>query len=403
MRGYLDSNKLSNVKGRIKYITNDKKQENIVDYYNTTDNEFWELLAKESRTQFKNSKTTGQCCEARELIIGIPQNSKITAKEICEIFKNKYGVECNCAIHQNIKDKIVNRHCHLIFSERKKLVQPEVVEEKRASRNYYYDDKGKKCAKDKAVKIVKKGDIIQKGQIRYFSNKNEIFKQQQFIYDCKELFLKNTFHLEWSYESEKRDKELSEKHIGKNNPKEEYIKSSNELKAILKNVCNASDFLLENEKGSALKNFKRIYEVDSIVAPKLKENEDKVYCFVEEMQSIYKRKVKNEIEEHNDINEDIDYLQWEDNNYVVRDIQRRIIDEYEEKTKTRNKPKIIEFLKEKITNMFERIQKLINMQNLFYIEPKNRIEIEKDKRTGKIYTNDDSHIRKEKDDYEMEL
>ena len=32
MSGYLSSRKLTNVKGRIKYITNEKKQENIVDF-----------------------------------------------------------------------------------------------------------------------------------------------------------------------------------------------------------------------------------------------------------------------------------------------------------------------------------------------------------------------------------
>ena len=405
MRGYLNSNKLSNVKGRIKYITDENKQENIVDYYNTADNEFWNLLAKESKEQFRNSKAKGKCCEARELIIGIPQNSKITAKQLCEIFKNKYGVECNCAIHQNIKNGIVKKHCHLIFSERKKLEQSKIVEEKRAVRTYYYDDKGKKCSKDKAVKVVKKGDIIQKGQVRYFSDKDEIFKQQQFIYNCKEIFLNSTFHLEWSYESEKRDKELSEKHIGKNNPKEDYIKSNNELKSMLKNVCNASDFLLENEQGSTLKDFKKVYEIDNFAVPKLQENEGKVYCFIEEMQDIYKEKVYNEIEQHNNINEDMNFLQADDNNYVMKNIQKMIITNYEEQTKTRHKPKIIEFLKEKITSMFERIERLINMQNLFYIEPKNRIEIIKDKTNGKIYTNDESHIRKEKlkDDYELEL
>ena len=66
MAGYLDSRKLTNVKGRIKYITNKDKQENIVDYYNTTDNEFWSRLAKESRQRHKESKAKGKCCEARE-------------------------------------------------------------------------------------------------------------------------------------------------------------------------------------------------------------------------------------------------------------------------------------------------------------------------------------------------
>ena len=403
MRGYIDSNKLSNVKGRIKYITDKNKQENVVDYYNTTDNEFWNLLAKESRIQFKNSKTKGKCCEARELIIGIPQNSKITAKQLCEIFKSKYEVECNCAIHQNIKEGVVNRHCHLIFSERKKLDKPEVIEEKRASRTYYYDSKGNKCKKADAVKVVKKGDIIQKQQVRYFTDKNEKFKEQQFIYECKKLFLKDTFKLEWSYESEKRDKELSEKHIGKNNPNAEYIKYNNELKAMVKNVCNASDFVLEQEKGSNLKELKEDYNIKSFTAIKYEENINKVLDFVRERQSICKDRVRNEIDTHNMVNDDVHFLQSEE--YILQPMQEKIITEYEEKTKTRNKPKVIEFLKEKLVNMFERIQKLIDIQDLLYIESKNRIEIKKDSRNGKIYTKDSSHIRKEKskDDYELEL
>ena len=53
MSGYLSSRKLTNVKGRIKYITNEKKQENIVDYYNTTDSNFWRMLAKENQQRHK--------------------------------------------------------------------------------------------------------------------------------------------------------------------------------------------------------------------------------------------------------------------------------------------------------------------------------------------------------------
>lgn len=403
MRGYIDSNKLSNVKGRIKYITDKNKQENVIDYYNTTDNEFWNLLAKESRIQFKNSKTKGKCCEARELIIGIPQNFKITVKQLCEIFKSKYEVECNCAIHQNIKEGVVNRHCHLIFSERKKLNKPEVIEEKRASRTYYYDSKGNKCKKADAVKVVKKGDIIQKQQVRYFTDKKEKFKEQQFIYECKKLFLKDTFKLEWSYESEKRDKELSEKHIGKNNPNAEYIKYNNKLKAMVKNVCNASDFVLEQEKGSNLKELKEDYNIKSFAAINYEENINKVLDFVRERQSIYKDRVRNEIDTHNMVNDDVYFLQSKE--YILQPMQEKIITDYEEKTKTRNKSKVIEFLKEKLFNMFERIQKLIDIQDLLYIEPKNRIEIKKDSRNGKIYAKDSSHIRKEKakDDYELEL
>ena len=42
MSGYLSSRKLTNVKGRINYITNEKKQENIIDYHK----EYLDELAK---------------------------------------------------------------------------------------------------------------------------------------------------------------------------------------------------------------------------------------------------------------------------------------------------------------------------------------------------------------------
>lgn len=401
MAGYLDSRKLTNVKGRIKYITNKDKQENIVDYFNTADNEFWNMLAKENQERHRQVKAGGKCCEARELIIGVPQNATITAKQICDSFKNKYGVECSCAIHQNNKKGIVNRHCHLIFSERIKLDVPEIVEEKRAARTYYYDEKGKKCKKAEAIKTVKKGTIIQKGSTRYFSDKNEHFKTQKFVYECKELFLKNLLQIDWSLRAEKQNKELSEKHIGKNNPNAEYIKQNNKLKSILKNVCNASDFVLDKEKGSSLKRLKNDYEIKSFSAKNYTENENKVYDFIEEMQEEYKEKVSDEVKFHNEINEDIYFLESDER--IFRHIQENTITRYETETKTRNKPKVVEFLKDKLFFIAERIMKLIKIQDLLYIEPKNQIEVQYDKRDN-LQIIDDSYTREQKEiDYDLEL
>lgn len=403
MSGYLSSRKLGNVKGRIRYVTDEKKQENIVDYYNTTDSEFWSMLAKESRERHKETKAGGKCCEARELIIGIPPISNISAKDICDAFKNKYGVECTCAIHYNKKNKVENKHCHLIFSEREKLSVPEVREEKRATRTYYYDNTGHKCKKSEAVKVVKKGTILQKGTIRYFSDKNDFFKSQKFVYDCKQFFLKETLGIDWSFEVDQKNKELAEKHIGKNNPKEEYIKKNNRLKAIVKDVCKAGDFIFENEKGQTLKEFKENYEIKSFVTSKYEENENKIYDFVEEMQSIYKDRVRSEVKIHNEINEDVNLLK--ENDYIFHPVQESIISRYEEETKTREKPKVIEILKEKLSKMVKRIEKLVHLQDFLYIERKNQIQIEQNKRTNKLTIKDnDYHIRqqKQKDDYELE-
>lgn len=397
MAGYLDSRKLTNVKGRIKYITNKEKQENIVDYFNTADNEFWKMLARENQERHRQVKAGGKCCEARELIIGIPQKVIITAEQICNNFKNKYGVECSCAIHQNNKEGIINKHCHLIFSERVKLDVPEIVEEKRAARTYYYDEKGNKCKKAEAVKTVKKGTILQKGSTRYFSDKNEHFKTQKFVYECKELFLKNLLQIDWSLRAEKQNKELSEKHIGKNNPKAEYIKQNNKLKSMLKNVCNASDFIFEQEKGYALEDFKKGYGVKNFSIRNLEENEYKVYGFVEETQVRYRQKVKEEIKQHNYVNRDIRSLQDNDSSYVMKNFQEIIISDYEEESKTRNKPQVIEFLKDKISNMLERIKKLISLQKDLYIEPKNRIELVQDRRDNSLQIKDEYYAKMKKE------
>lgn len=407
MAGYLDSRKLTNVKGRIKYITNKDKQENIVDYFNTADNEFWKMLAKENQERHRQVKAGGKCCEARELIIGIPQNATITAEQICNNFKNKYGVECSCAIHQNNKEGIINKHCHLIFSERVKLDVPEIVAEKRAARAYYYDEKGNKCKKIEAVKTVKKGTILQKGSTRYFSDKNEHFKTQKFIYECKELFLKNLLQIDWSLRAEKQNKELSEKHIGKNNPKAEYIKQNNKLKSMLKNVCNASDFIFEQEKGYALEDFKKGYGVKNFSIRNFEENEYKVYRFVKETQVRYKQRVKDDVKQHNDINRDIRYLQDNCSNPIMKKVQNIIIEDYESESKTKEKPKVIEFLKNKISNMLDRIKKLVSLQDHLYIEPKNKMEIIQDRRDNSLEIKDESHFREQKqierDDFDLEM
>ena len=406
MSGYLSSRKLGNVKGRIKYMTDEKKQENIVDYYNTTNNDFWRMLAKESRERHKETKAGGKCCEARELIIGIPPISNISAKDICNTFKNRYGVECTCAIHYNKRDKIENKHCHLIFSEREKLSIPKVIEEKRALRTYYYDSKGHKCRKSEAVKVVKKGTVLQKGTTRYFSDKNEHFKSQKFIYECKEMILKELLKIDWSLRAEKQNKELSEKHIGKNNPRKEYIRQNNKLKQELKNICNASDFIINKEKGTSLKDFKKGYDINNFSAMNYEENRYKVNYFIKEVQSIYKDRVRNEVKEYNYINEDVNTLNIDiDYDSNLNSMKERIISYYEPETKTRSSPRIIEILKERLTKMLERIIKLVHIQDFIYIEDKNKIDIYQDRvdNSLRIESSDYEKEQKEIDDIQPEL
>ena len=121
------------------------------------------------------------------------------------------------------------------------------------------------------------------------------------------------------------------------------------------------------------------------------------------MQSIYKDRVRNEVKKHNEINEDVNLLK--ENDYIFHPVQESIISHYEEETKTREKPKVIEVLKEKLSKMVKRIEKLVHLQDFLYIERKNQIQIEQNKRTNKLYIKDDDYIRqqKQKDDRELEL
>lgn len=46
--------------------------------------------------------------------------------------------------------------------------------------------------------------------------------------------------------------------------------------------------------------------------------------------------------------------------------------------------------------MFERIKKLVSLQDDLYIEPKNKIEIYQDKRNNELHLEDPSYLRKQK-------
>lgn len=229
MAGYCSARKLTNVKGRIDYISNPKRQECIESYYNTADTNFWSLLAAECQQQHKQQvqkkivfengqetvKTTvSKCCEAREFIVGIPQDYKITAKEIAEWFKAKYGVECSVALHW--KEKTQNFHAHIIYAERTLLKEPAIIEHKRT---YYYDADGKKCKKADAVKVVPKGI-----ETRYFSDKNKDFKTTKFALNFKTTILAN-----FGLNDFDKTRHYPTRHIGKGNDKERYIRAYNEL------------------------------------------------------------------------------------------------------------------------------------------------------------------------------
>lgn len=235
--------KLTNVRGRINYISSHARQENLYAVYETTDRKFWSSLAKCNQEEFKKSGTSGKCIEARELIIALPE-SLVTyppdamLRIFVERFKYFYGAECIAALHHNKRK--TNYHIHLIFSERQLLDEPI---EKIATRNMFYDESGKHVRTKKEIldghgeirkgcKVVAKGEVYER---KLFAPKNEKFKQEGFLDEVKHFYTK-LINQYVAHDTEKlqvfnkNSVYLPTKKIGKNNPQEEQIKRNNEVR-----------------------------------------------------------------------------------------------------------------------------------------------------------------------------
>ena len=145
---FVMASKLTSVGGRLDYISNPDRQENLLAVYSTIhDSQFWQKLADQNQQQFLKTgqgSRTAKCGEAKELIIALPKEEKLKeldfdklAKDLAEDFKEKYGVECDIGIHYNKKEN--NLHAHLIFAERKELPEPVI---KYADRRAFIDEQG---------------------------------------------------------------------------------------------------------------------------------------------------------------------------------------------------------------------------------------------------------------------
>ncbi len=229
---FIQMSKLTNLKGRINYISSHARQENLYAVYETTDRKFWTELAKCNQEEFKKSGTEGKCIEARELIIALPESfvdyePDRLLKLFTEHFKQNYGVECIAALHHNKRK--TNYHIHLIFSERKLLDEPV---EKIATRNMFYDENGKHVRTKKEIldqvgqlrcgcKIIPKGEVYERN---VFTIKDSRFKSDVFLDEVKRSYtdLINIYVRDDKEKLKVFDKNgvyLPMKKIGKNNPR----------------------------------------------------------------------------------------------------------------------------------------------------------------------------------------
>ena len=241
---FIRMTKLTDVRGRVDYISNPKRQEHLYAVWGTAKPEYWEYLSRQAQFEFwRSNQKTGKCIEARELIIALPESLQSKDPEkllqlFAATFSMEYGVDCVAALHHN--KAMTNYHIHLIFADREPLEKTEV---RYASRNMFYDENGRHVRTKKEIldedgqvrpgcRILAKGEIY---DVKWFSGRKEIFKSKEFLPEVKRRFTDlinscvereedrvQVFNPEGPY--------LPTKKIGKNNPLAEEIRRDNELR-----------------------------------------------------------------------------------------------------------------------------------------------------------------------------
>ena len=241
---FVQMTKLTDVCGRVDYITNPKRQEHLYATYTSVKPEYWKLLSKQSQFDFwRSHQSKGKCIEGRELVIALPEHLQQEdpdklLQEFTKKFQDTYGMQCTSALHHN-KAK-TNYHIHLIFSERVLLEKPIV---KIASRNMFFDEEGRHVRTKKQILDadgnVRSGcKILRKGlpyEMRYFSERKEQFKERFFLPEVKAIYtdlINQHAHSEQEKQTvfDSSGPYLPTKKIGKNNPLAEEIRKDNELR-----------------------------------------------------------------------------------------------------------------------------------------------------------------------------
>lgn len=241
---FVRMSKLPDVKGRVDYISNPKRQEHLYATYSTVEPEFWKYLSEQAQHDFwKSNQPGGKCIEARELIIALPESLQVVDPNLLlqlftEKFREQYGVQCTAALHHN--KAMTNYHIHLIFADRDVLEKTEV---KYASRNMFYDEQGRHVRTKKEVlgedgklrpgcKMLAKGEPY---EMKWFSGRKDIFKSKGFLAEVKAMYtdLINQSVVREEDKLKVFDPEgpyLAMKKIGKNNPMADTIRADNNIR-----------------------------------------------------------------------------------------------------------------------------------------------------------------------------
>lgn len=268
MKNLVRTQKITNGRGSIKYITKTSDGE-ILASYSTQSMQEWEILFDYNQQKFAEEKAKGnwmmdqissdgkeaKAVEAKMFVVALPnerakQNPGELVKELADDWVLEHQTDCYIALHWNKTH--TNLHAHILASERKKKESPEI---KRAKRNRYYNADGKECKKADAVRIVHKGDIIG-GQNELFESGKIDLKSKEALDAIKEhyskllgteLFRDDGLHLPQTHLPRINDRS-SEKVLEEYERKREYnaaVKEFNEIVDTLKE--NQHEEILNNE------------------------------------------------------------------------------------------------------------------------------------------------------------
>ena len=121
---FIQTVKLPHVRGRVRYISDPKRQENLYAAYTSADPKFWQYLSKENQADFARSGTEGKCIEAREMIIMLPPglihyDHDTLLKYFTAKFVERYGVAVASSLHHNKRKTIF---ISILFFQREKLM-----------------------------------------------------------------------------------------------------------------------------------------------------------------------------------------------------------------------------------------------------------------------------------------
>lgn len=233
---YAQESKLNNVKGRVQYITDKERQEEIVMQEVNMKYDWEDYISYEK----ENKKSVNENIQARETIVALPNElitEKTKLKVLCdELAKELYGEnrDFQYAVHWN-KNR-TNLHVHFIYSEREVNQKKEL---KTYKRDIWYEKNTNKLAKSNSENgelRFKKGDVMRdkNGAPRYnednFTVKDKKYNNKEWLNERNEI-IKRVFK-EFGHNLNIQNKEtpyLSQKklHKGSGNDYLEMAKNYN--------------------------------------------------------------------------------------------------------------------------------------------------------------------------------